>query len=712
MRLWFLLIFAWISALCCAETFHFSLPAGEVSVEWRESWFGENPSTVYHHGLARIACYFADAAYDDVWERPSDNVLCDAYKKIGVQSGDIESHYDIDYSDAMWGNDQCAFSIASKRIQSAKGLQTLVFVVIRGTPLNANEWLSNLNIGDTDRMQESIHAGFARAASIVHTALISYLLRHRIDPTDAFLFMTGHSRGAAVANMLSAIVLEDAFFRREHIYTYTFASPNVTSEDEAGSETYNFIWNIVNAEDIVPTVPMNRGKWRFRKYGRTLAFANQTNTDRKLYKEQYVPKINGVYEKLAGREYKPFTTGPFVPIVVTKLVEYLSGDVGQYYGGALNLHTRASNLMNRLFPEKKDEADEEKPGESGGGFGSWLVAWLNRRTNGLFDYATLALGDMHSNDVYLSYMLALDEGEAFSELGYSLVTVSGYEEFAVFAADSDEEAGGEVLARVIDGKIQYSDMKLPVILCPTLGKTVIVGYPANLDFELAITDDTVFPTPARVAVEFFDAAGVFLHSEEKKLHPRRNRVYRAELGSRVLESQGISPERLSRKDGKALIARADLRPQLRFNVVPELNMNTDFNLGFALHVGSPLVFGSLMVSQGLTKIGRSVEVSAGIGNQQSIFSQIKWENELFAKGIWLEKGDDEDRILFVPELRSSLSLKVIGRLRIFSAGVFDFQLNGYNDDAFETSKRRTTIHRFRLGSSLQVAPSLQFGLRF
>ena len=710
----FLLLFAIFPSLAFAEKVNFLLPQTSsenaetvtIPVEWNESWFGEKPSTVYNHDLARVACYFSDAAYASVLENPHDNVLFDAYKKIGIKESDIEAKYAIDYTDAMWGNDQCAFSIASKKIKSSLGMQTLIFVVIRGTPLNANEWISNLNINNTNKMQEALHKGFAAAANIIHTALISYMLRRSINPTDAFLFVTGHSRGGAVSNVLSTIVLEDDFFKHENIYTYTFAAPNVTTSEHFDDEKYGFIWNIVNAEDIVPTVPMNRENWKFKKFGHVLAFANQTNTDKSLYRENYVAKISEIYEKISGRQYKPFTTGPFVPIMVTKLVERLSGDVEGYYSGAVNLHTRAANLMARLFPEKKDESDEEKPEENSGGFGSWLVSWLNNRTGGLVDYASLALSDMHSNDVYLAHMLALSEDEVFSDSGYSVVVVHGFEEFAVL--DSEQN----VMARVIDGKIFYSDMKFPIILCPSLGKNVTVGYPSNLDFEIAVTDEAIFSTPISLTVEFFDAAGVYLCSESKKIYPRKNKVYVASLGTSVIENNGIAPQRIARTEGKKIIAKADLKPEFQFNVIPELYMNTDFNLGFGLHVGTPAIFGSIMTAQGLNKFGKSGELHLGLGNQQTIFSQIKMENEIFAKFIWLEKTNDEDNFFIVPTFRTSLSLKVIGRLRIFSAGSFDFQINDYNDKVFETKKRTTNIHTFRLGNSLRAAPSIQFGIRF
>ncbi len=702
-----LLFTTFLSQKLNAEKINFPLHGSQVQIDWDEKCFGEKSSFEYSHKLARIACYFSDAAYSDVAETKNANDLFNAYKKIGVKESEIEAHYDINYTDAMWGNDQCAFSIASKKIKSSKGEQTLVFVIMRGTPLNANEWLSNLNINDANKMQESIHKGFARAANIIHTALISYMLRHKIDPTDSFLFMTGHSRGAAVANMLSVIILSDDFFKPENIYTYTFASPNVTTLSVSETEKYGFIWNIVNAEDIVPTVPMNIDEnWKFRKFGKTLAFSNQTNTDKNLYTGDFVPRINTFYEKFSGRPYKPFTTGPFVPIVVTKLISYLTGDVEKYYSGAMELHRRAAGLMNKIFPEKNDGSETSSDTESEqrkGGIGSWMISYLNRRTNGLVDYVVLALSDMHSNDVYLSYMLALDENEAFSQLGYSLVVVKGYEEFAVF------DTQGNMLARVLDGKIIYENMKFPMILCPALGKNVIVGYPSNQDFTIAITDEALFPTPATFTVEYYDAAGVYKESKSKKLFPRRGFVYEAEIGNKILENPEISPKRAPFLDGIATIKKASLRPQriVHLNIEANMNQNKDFSLG--AHFGNQLIFASLMTRPCDIKFNRHGEIDFGLGNQQTLYGQIKIENEAFGKFIWLDS--DEEKFNFVPEWRTSLSLKVLGRMRLFAAGTLDFKIKDFNEAAFE-SDWISPITSFSWGNSVKACPSIQLGVRF
>ncbi len=465
--------------------------------------------------------------------------------------------------------------------------------------------------------------------------------------------MTGHSRGGAVANMLASLLLEDEFFARENMYVYTFAAPNVTTLSSATDSRYDFIWNIVNAEDVVPTVPMYRGSWTFRKFGHTRALVNRTNTPSTLYTEGYLPRINAVYNPIAERNYTPFTIGPHVPIVVTKLIEHLNRNVERYYSGMRNLHSKAADIMKKIFPEKKQKEDE-----------------------------------------------------AFSETDYTLTEIKGYEECAVF------DESGNLMARVIDGKIYYEDLHSPVILCPGLGHLVTIGTPATESYTVTVTDETLIQTPTPVTVEYFNAAGVYQSEESVKLYPRNGRVYQFVVGKPLVESQTLKPEKLPSDQAKDIIVRADLRPRLRRTIGFEVNTNSDWNVGFGVHFGIPALYVSALTAQGITNLGRTAELSVGFGNQQSIIGQLKYDTELFAKGIWLERGNDEEPFQLVPELRTSLSMKVIGRLRLFSAGVFDFKIEGFNDDAFTTDKRTTTISTFRITDCVRVAPSIQFGIRF
>ncbi len=709
--------------LCHAEKINFLLncaPRGEngnsgvmeVPLEFDERWFSQS-SFCYSHEIARLACFFSDSSYADVLGNRDGNLLKKNYSLLGIKEKDMEFHYNVDYSDSIWGNDQCAYSFASKEIDGADGKRNLIFLVVRGTPLNANEWLSNLNINDVGEKQDLIHKGFARAASVIHTDFISFMLRHKIDPTESSLLITGHSRGAAVANLLSVALLNDDFFREGTVFTYTFASPNVTTDPLSQSERYGFIWNIVNAEDIVPTVPLNRGSWKFRKYGNTRVFANAANVERGFFDNGIFPKVSSFYEKISGREYAPFTTGPFVPILITKFTEALASNVENYYSGFLSLHTNFSSLMKKLFPDRED-TETETPGDvEKGGVGSWFLGWLNRRTGGRVDYLKLAFADMHSNDVYLSFMLSLEADEIFSDRGYSVAIIKGSEEFAVF------DSGKNVMARVINGRIKYDSIRLPVMLVPAIGKTVIAGCPSTETFTVALTDETIIPTPTPVTVEYFDAAGVYIKTSENQcLYPGAGRVYEFKIGEELLRNfdRGdgkIARQRMEKSEAKSAVKAASLKPRLVFNIIPELYTDTNWNLGFAIHAGNPLLFGSVMTSQGVTKFGKIVEVSPGIGNQVSIFKNIKFEGEIFAKCLWIEKNDDDDSLFnLVPEFRASLSMKTIGRFTVFSASVFEFKIDSFNDGAFDSYARLTQIPTFRISDRVKVAPSIQFGVRF
>ena len=686
----------------------------EVSLDFDAGWLTEGSGFEYSHDVARLACLLSDSAYADVASDPDGNLLRENYRRLGVADSGMEFNYDVDYSNSIWGNDQCASSFALLEADGSGGRRrSLVFAVLRGTPLNSNEWLSNLNINDAGATQNEMHKGFALAASVARTQLVSFMLRHRIDPTAACILITGHSRGAAVANLLSALLLEDKFFGDGAIFTYTFASPNTTTDPDAHGGKYGFIWNIVNPEDIVPAVPLNRGAWKFTKYGRTRAFVSKASVPAAEFDSLYFPRINGVYSGISGRDYAPFTTGPLVPVLVTRVFESLASDVDKFYGGFLKLHSKFSLMMKKIFPDNSSPGSDESPEDAEkGGLGSWLLAWINRRTGGGVDYLRLAFTDMHTDNVYLSFMLALGEDEIFSGLDYSAAVVRGTEELAVL------DGGGNVMARVVNGRIVYEDIKLPVVVVPVGRKTVLVGCPVTESYRVLVTDETVIPTPCPVVAEYFDAAGVYIASSGKEyLYPRTGRMYEFAMGKERIErfargDSSVARVRLDRPSAEEAIKSAHLRPQLSFNVVPEVYSDTNWTLGAGVHAGNQLVFGSLMTTQGLTRFGRAFELSPGVGTQMSVFMNIKFENEVFARCLWLDSGRDSCEFRVVPSLRSSLSMKMIGRLTLFSAGVFDFRIDGFNGGAFDDDVRKRSIPTFRISEKVRAAPSIQFGVRF
>ena len=86
-------------------------------------------------------------------------------------------------------------------------------------------------------------------------------------------WVTGHSMGAGVANLVAANLIDKGY--RDNVYCYTFAAPNTfywsdNKEDnyrEPKGVNYRCIFNIVNDDDFVPKLPMEACEWT--KYGRT-----------------------------------------------------------------------------------------------------------------------------------------------------------------------------------------------------------------------------------------------------------------------------------------------------------------------------------------------------------------------------------------------------------------------------------------------------------
>lgn len=145
-----------------------------------------------------------------------------------------------------------AFGVAKKQEDTA----TSVAVVIRGT--HKGEWYSNFQIGENTE-----HAGFSSAADFVLSKTESYLDEHKASKEGIKLYITGHSRGGAVANICAKRLIDNNEFLA--VNTYTFASPNTTTALDAKSTGYKSIYNIINPEDFICHIPL--GSWDYTKYG-------------------------------------------------------------------------------------------------------------------------------------------------------------------------------------------------------------------------------------------------------------------------------------------------------------------------------------------------------------------------------------------------------------------------------------------------------------
>ena len=136
-----------------------------IEVEWDENWFLQSKTSEYNHKIARIAVLLSEISYVLVEKNPESNEMLRTYRELGFKDSDIEWNYILDYTAKDSGNNQVAFSFAKKIIQSNEGSKTLILAALRGTPLSANEWISNINISDSTHKNVAIHEGFEKTAT-------------------------------------------------------------------------------------------------------------------------------------------------------------------------------------------------------------------------------------------------------------------------------------------------------------------------------------------------------------------------------------------------------------------------------------------------------------------------------------------------------------------------------------------------------------------
>lgn len=192
----------------------------------------------------------------------------------------------------------------------------IIAIVIRGGKYG-DEWGSNGRVG-YDGESFGYHYGFHKAAEDAIIQLKEYAADNDIVLQDSKVWITGFSRGGAVANVMgamltgtdsvagsqSSIVTRDSagqgydglsknpvIIRSENLFDYTFASPNTVSEDLITDDPVSGLYNIVNPLDIVTRLPMNasgisktsKGKtvrynWDYTKYGTTLNLPTGTES--------------------------------------------------------------------------------------------------------------------------------------------------------------------------------------------------------------------------------------------------------------------------------------------------------------------------------------------------------------------------------------------------------------------------------------------------
>ena len=299
----------------------------------------------YKHDLARLSIGMATAAfsskdsdenfYDNAKLLRASNIL-NAYAKLGFTDSQLFD-YEIPLSDA---SNKVAFSIAQKNIFVDNEAFTLIAVVTRGGGYGA-EWGSNFNMGDG-----AFHEGFNGAAQKVTAEAVNYIVTNQNNgkiSSKIKLWITGYSRGGAVANLASARLGTMAGnnlinIDRKNIFTYTFATPKgVRNIEDPREGEYGNIFNIISPSDLVPTVALSHDGWNFDRYGVDKFLPNYVKIPTPpsgiyvgpVSSSKYMPAVN-YYKKLTGQNKYPNLAQPSTSNNIGDILHSVAPTTGKY----------------------------------------------------------------------------------------------------------------------------------------------------------------------------------------------------------------------------------------------------------------------------------------------------------------------------------------------------------------------------------------------
>ncbi len=337
----------------------------------------------YNHSLARLTFDFVEAGFsattDDFAKGGSDTSsiakkryanIKNKYDEYGFTTNQKFYNYGIALTDT---SDKAAYSIASRDIMVNGKTKKLVALVVRGGKYGG-EWVSNFNVGRDSTYSQ----GFKKPADDITEKLKSYISAYKSK--DVVLWMTGYSRGAAIANLVAANMVDYSqkcsCLNSENIFTYTFATPRPVhvKNANAANEKYNNIFNIVNAADAVPYVLLS--DWGFGRYGITKTIISNAPT-----------QVKSHYKEITGNTY---SISQDQRSAVSNLVKLLS-----------NLADSKQEFSNKYAEPIKDIVH-------------WLMVDKEANENAsLIEYATTKYA---SGDVVRCYQYASGDVEAYKRV--------------------------------------------------------------------------------------------------------------------------------------------------------------------------------------------------------------------------------------------------------------------------------------------------------
>ena len=247
--------------------------------------------------LAKASVALSMAAYDR-------NHVNSLLKGMGFEPYDNTYVYDRSKNGLTFDDcDYVAYTIAWRDILNPVDNETyrIYCVPIQGTPPNA-EWLSDFHLGTGNE-----HEGFRKASLEVYNQLQTYFADDEMDADKRIVWLTGHSRGAACANLIAGWLSRNSEdTKAEHVFGYTFACPAVSLKADT---TLTNIINFNNIGDMVTMLPMD--EWGYKRNGKDITL----NTS-----ELQLDNVRQQFERTTGKTYAAEVTDANYKTLLTEII--------------------------------------------------------------------------------------------------------------------------------------------------------------------------------------------------------------------------------------------------------------------------------------------------------------------------------------------------------------------------------------------------------
>ncbi len=258
---------------------YYDVAEAEYTLDYRAFF---DSATKYSSKLASASLIFANTIYSDTGFHYTDAPDSDITM---IQSMMLQHGFNsiVDYSIGS-GSDKLGLSpihdddlsevaIGYHTVTYKNKTKTILGVVVRGTNGTLEEWSSNFDIGNPDTWTSAEHRGFKVAESRIKQAVDQYVSTYLSGTGNIVYWVTGHSRGAAIANILSAELIDEG----KSVFGYTYATPATTTSSSRSDARYNSIFNFTNTSDIVTCVPITQ--WNFGRYGKTFGMTMEVDLE-------------------------------------------------------------------------------------------------------------------------------------------------------------------------------------------------------------------------------------------------------------------------------------------------------------------------------------------------------------------------------------------------------------------------------------------------